>query len=39
MHKLQKSACTIFVSLYWMEAVAGTMMVLNELNNYQFDKK
>jgi hypothetical protein len=24
---------------YWMEAVAGTMMVLNELNNYQFDKK
>lgn len=24
---------------YWMEAVAGTMMVLNELNNYQFSKK
>ena len=24
---------------YWMEAVAGTMMVLNELNNYQFEKK
>jgi hypothetical protein len=24
---------------YWMEAVAGTMMGLNELNNYQFTKK
>jgi hypothetical protein len=24
---------------YWMEAVAGTMMALNELNNYQFSKK
>jgi len=24
---------------YWMEAVAGTMMVLNELNSYQFSKK
>jgi len=24
---------------YWMEAVAGTMMALNELNNYQFSQK
>ena len=24
---------------YWMEAVTGTMMLLNELNNYQFEKK
>jgi hypothetical protein len=24
---------------YWMEAVAGTTMLLNELNNYQFEKK
>jgi len=24
---------------YWMEAVAGTMMVLNELNTYQFTVK
>jgi hypothetical protein len=24
---------------YWMEAVTGTVMLLNELNNYQFEKK
>lgn len=24
---------------YWMEAVTGTMMLLNELNEYQFEKK